>query len=108
MCSSLLSKTTFWSLTDPAVCDLVPQKPDSLPEYFIGLPVIGIQFMSEMLLRLHFVFFRGLRTFARQHIVNRKRFGFVLVSYYKNQNWFTAVRHYLSKIFIFVRSALVS
>jgi len=45
MCSSLLSKTTFWSLMDLAVGDLLPETPDSLPEYFIGLPVIGIQFM---------------------------------------------------------------
>jgi len=31
--------------------------PDSLPENFLGLPVIGIQFMSEMLPRWHFSLF---------------------------------------------------
>jgi len=33
---------------------------DSLPEHFVGLPVIGTQFISEILPRLHFgLFHRG-------------------------------------------------
>jgi len=46
--------------------------PDGLPEHLVGLPVLGIQFVSESFSP------RGLLTFAPQRTANaKKRAGFI-------------------------------
>ena len=62
MFSSLLSMTLYWSSINLAVWDLsppdiLPETPVILPEHFVGLSVIGIQFMREMLPRFHYALF---------------------------------------------------
>ena len=70
--SSLLSKAPFRFLTDPAIWDLLAvETSGSLPEHFIGLPVIEIQFNSEILpklIALHISFQRLCCTSSRQDI----------------------------------------
>jgi len=74
----LLSKAPIWFLMDLAVWDFAAKTPDGLLEQFVGLPVIGKQFVSEILPRLHFrLFHREVCELPRLNVPRMQRRGFV-------------------------------